>query len=78
MQPRHSLKERRLRCECVLRQPMILRQQRAQFAQPGRHDFEDRLIRIRRHLLLEMRDAQSVAAPDLAVIRQRSPGDEPK
>jgi hypothetical protein len=71
-----ALERRSFRRPCLMRGLMELRQQRAQLAQSARYDFEYSLVRIRRHLLLEVRHPQSLHTPDLALIRHGRTGDD--
>ena len=57
---------------------MKLGEQFAQFSDAGRDHFENRLVGIRRHFLLEVSDAQGVHAPNLTLIGNRRAGEGAK
>ncbi len=57
---------------------MIFGQERSQLAETARHDLEDCLIGIRRHLLLQVRDAKGFSMPDLTFVRHCRAGDDSK
>src|SRR2546422_9761090 len=57
---------------------MVLREPRTQFTQSCGDRFEDVLFGVGRHLLLQVRDAQTLLAPGLTVILLRRAGNNSK
>ena len=57
---------------------MIFGKQRAQLAETAGDDFKNRLFRVRRHFLLQMRDPERIHAPDIAIVRRCRAGNYAK
>ena len=58
----------------VMGQVVKVGKQRAQLAETTGDDFENRLLRVRRHFLLQMSDPERFHAPDFAIVRRRRAG----